>query len=214
MGLQALLSDLMDHDQLGAVEIEQVIWDGQGESRAVADILPGPFFMRVALRLNADHHVRPKLAHAVNGQVVEDAAVDKAALADWHRRKQARLQPNPAQFPASLPGHVLEALHAYDWPGNVRELQNMLQRYLATQHLDLELPLRAAPAQETRQITESPLNLNGIPLPEALKEFEKQMIVAALAQNQQHKINTAKMLGIPRSTLHRKIKEYQIQDAE
>ena len=45
-------------------------------------------------------------------------------------------------------------------------------------------------------------------LPEAVKEFEKRVIVDALEQNDRHKINTARMLGIPRSTLHRKIKEY------
>jgi len=51
-------------------------------------------------------------------------------------------------------------------------------------------------------------------LPDAVKDFEKQMIVEALAHNQGNKINTAKYLGIPRSTLHRKIKDYHIQAAD
>jgi DNA-binding NtrC family response regulator len=97
----------------------------------------------------------------------------------------------------------------------VRELQNVLQRYLATQHLDAEIPLIPTTlSQRTHAVAESPTSPEGITLPDAVRAFEKQMIADALVKNQQHKINTARMLGIPRSTLHRKIKEYQIQKSE
>ena len=93
----------------------------------------------------------------------------------------------------------------------MRELQNALQRYLATQHLDPELSLLVSAQQPRAETTHAPL-FEGLPLAEAVKAFEKQLICDALAKNQQHKINTAKMLGIPRSTLHRKIKEFQLPD--
>jgi PAS domain S-box-containing protein len=130
-----------------------------------------------------------------------------------YRCKQRALPENIASIPTTLPGHILESLYAYHWPGNVRELQNVLQRYLATHHLDAEIPLLTSSADHvrTRDFT---TNSQHLPLPEAIKAFEKQMITEALRQNQHHKINTAKMLGIPRSTLHRKIKEYQLQDSD
>ena len=131
---------------------------------------------------------------------------------EQYQQKQRKLQPHAAtRAPMTLPGAILTALYAYDWPGNVRELQNALQRYLATQHLDPELSLLVSAQQPRAEITHSHL-FEGLPLAEAVKAFEKQLIYDALAKNQQHKINTAKMLGIPRSTLHRKIKEFQLPD--
>lgn len=129
---------------------------------------------------------------------------------EHYRRKQQGFPGNVASVPATLPGHVLEHLQAYHWPGNVRELQNVLQRYLATQHLDVDIPLLAS-SSTNRAFVTKPQNRS---LPDAMKAFEKQTITEALIQNQYHKINTAKMLGIPRSTLHRKIKEYQIQESD
>jgi transcriptional regulator with PAS, ATPase and Fis domain len=133
---------------------------------------------------------------------------------DQYLRKQQSRRTEPSRVPRPLPGQILEALYAYDWPGNVRELQNVLQRYLATQHLDAGIPLISSLTQGTHAVAEGPMSQEGVTLPDAVRAFEKKMIAAALVKNQQHKINTAKMLGIPRSTLHRKIKEYQLQKSE
>lgn len=129
------------------------------------------------------------------------------------RRKRESLPTNAPRIPDTLPGHVAESLYRYDWPGNVRELQNTIQRYLATQHLDGNLPLiqQNAPA---RALSSSMPNIEGLSLSDAMNAFEKQVILDALEKNRQHKIQTAKMLGIPRSTLHRKIKELGIADVE
>ncbi|GAK55388.1 PAS modulated sigma54 specific transcriptional regulator, Fis family [Candidatus Vecturithrix granuli] len=129
---------------------------------------------------------------------------------EQYRRKQQQRQEEYVEIPNILPGHIMEAFYAYNWPGNVRELQNVLQRYLVTQHLDGNLPLLAEIPPKSRTVIEIPMNPAGLPLPDAVKTYEKQVIVETLEKNHYHKINTAKMLGIPRSTLHRKIKEYQI----
>ena len=131
---------------------------------------------------------------------------------DQYFRKQQKLQTDSLRAPITLPGQILDALYAYDWPGNVRQLQNILQRYLATQSLDEEILLSVSPTPGTRSGSEIAMNTVGLSLPEAVNAFEKRMIAEALAKNQDHKINTAKMLGIPRSTLHRKLKEYQLAE--
>ncbi len=129
------------------------------------------------------------------------------------RRKRESLSANAPRIPATLPGHVSDSFYHYDWPGNVRELQNTLQRYLATQHLNGNLPLIQQQAS-SRALSSSTPNIEGLSLPDAINAFEKQVIIEALEKNQQHKIQTAKMLGIPRSTLHRKIKEHGITESE
>ena len=127
-------------------------------------------------------------------------------------RKQKQNGLAAPQIPSALPGDIQEALYHYHWPGNVRELQNVLQRYLATQHLTEEIAL-LLPAHQEKPTGPAFSQLPpGLSLPESIKECEKQFIIQALEQNNQHKIKTAKMLGIPRSTLHRKIKEYRIQE--
>jgi two-component system response regulator AtoC len=47
-------------------------------------------------------------------------------------------------------------------------------------------------------------------LQEALKEFEKQLILDALKQNLGHRGNTAAALGIDRKTLYTKLKKYGV----
>ncbi len=126
-------------------------------------------------------------------------------------RKQKQSGLNALPVPSTVPGDIQEALYRYNWPGNVRELQNVLQRYLATQHLTEELDLLLPRRQEHLSGVSLSQLPRGLSLPDAVKECEKQLIMQALEQNRQHKINTAKMLGIPRSTLHRKIKEYRIR---
>ncbi|MDY0095197.1 MAG: sigma 54-interacting transcriptional regulator [Candidatus Vecturithrix sp.] len=133
---------------------------------------------------------------------------------EQYRRKQQQRQEDLVEIPQIMPGHIMEAFYAYHWPGNVRELQNVLQRYLATRHLDMDIPLLRSLQGRTPDQGDMLFSLQGLPLPEAVKAFEKQYIADALVQNQQHKLNTAKMLGIPRSTLFRKIKDYRLYDEE
>jgi DNA-binding NtrC family response regulator len=44
----------------------------------------------------------------------------------------------------------------------------------------------------------------------ALEEFEKQLIIDALEQNQGHRGKTAEILGIDRKTLYTKLKKYGV----
>jgi DNA-binding NtrC family response regulator len=43
-----------------------------------------------------------------------------------------------------------------------------------------------------------------------VKAFERRMIADVLAHNQNHTGKTAEILGIPQSTLYRKIKQYRL----
>ena len=128
-------------------------------------------------------------------------------------QKQRQLQGNLSQeLPenqAMLPGELVQVFYTYDWPGNVRELQNVVQRYLATQDAPAILTLLGR-SGGSRLLPEAPPIQTNRSLPETVQAFEKQMIADMLARNQYHIGRTAEMLSIPRLTLHRKIKKYQL----
>ena len=123
----------------------------------------------------------------------------------------------------SLSPDALGAMMAYDWPGNVRELVNLCRRLTvncAGQEIGLsDFPAEpgftsARPAKDDwtaalaswaeSRIAAGP----GNPLlAEALPEFERTLIRAALRQAQGRRMEAARLLGWGRNTLTRKIKE-------
>jgi DNA-binding NtrC family response regulator len=105
---------------------------------------------------------------------------------------------------------ALKTLLNYDWPGNVRELENCLDRASALSSSN-ELQVRDLPTQiysaPTEMIGTSPSS--GI-VP--LADMEKQTILTVLAQVNGDKMLAARLLGIGKTTLYRKLKEYQSQN--
>ena len=96
---------------------------------------------------------------------------------------------------------VLEHLMAHDYPGNVRELENIIEHaWVMCQGNVLEvvhLPRRLQVGLETGSSGEKP----------GLLQVEAAYLVQALERNSWHRENTAKELGIHRTTLQRKIKK-------
>jgi transcriptional regulator with PAS, ATPase and Fis domain len=98
------------------------------------------------------------------------------------------------------------ALRRYDWPGNVRELSNVLERALsstggATIHLhdlpfylhDLERPTASRNPSSIREIQ---------------AVAEKEAIQFALKETGNNKARAARLLGIHRTLLYKKMKKH------
>src|SRR5713101_7111201 len=108
----------------------------------------------------------------------------------------------------AISDEALKALLNYDWPGNVRELENSLERACALSSAN-EIQVRDLPTQVHSPLAELPgLSHpgNGGILP--IAELEKQTILNALAQVNGDKMLAARLLGIGKTTLYRKLKEY------
>jgi two-component system response regulator HydG len=111
----------------------------------------------------------------------------------------------------SFSAEAAKALVGHDWPGNVGELKDCLECAVAacsSPVLSVEdLPLRQGPQDALGET--SGLADNRI-LP--LAEVEKQTILRALERLNGDKVTAARMLGIGKTTLYRKLKEYGISE--
>ncbi len=107
----------------------------------------------------------------------------------------------------TLSDEAMKLLLAYDWPGNVRELENCLERAWALnsgpvlQPADLPSALYSRPSFAAAQGCAS-----GEVLPMA--ELERQAILQAIEQVHGDKLAAARLLGIGKTTLYRKLKQY------
>ena len=116
----------------------------------------------------------------------------------------------------SVRGFDEDAMHflqRYSWPGNVRELVNVVERAVVLSKHDVitagELPekIRQTDQHAARFVVPS----LGNNLKSAMATPERQIIVDALEANGWNRQDTAKMLGINRTTLYKKMKKYDIQ---
>ena len=109
-----------------------------------------------------------------------------------------------------LSDEALKAMLAYDWPGNVRELENCLERTFAFTSGPLihttDLPREIAKLPLTDGFTGG--NGNGRPKIIPMAELEKQTILSAIAELNGDKLQAARLLGIGKTTLYRKLKDY------
>ncbi len=111
----------------------------------------------------------------------------------------------------TLADEALKVLLAYDWPGNVRELENCLERACAfttgpmINVRDLPTDIHSAPGTSSTAPSGAPKIIPMI-------EVEKQTILNAITQLNGDKLMAARLLGIGKTTLYRKLKEYASQE--
>jgi len=100
----------------------------------------------------------------------------------------------------------MRLLESYPWPGNIRELQHTIEKLVIfVQHPIIEeedLPQNITQQHSNDQIT--------LPIGITLEEAEKRLIFATLDATNGNKSKTARILGIGRKTLLRKLESYGI----
>jgi DNA-binding NtrC family response regulator len=108
------------------------------------------------------------------------------------------------------PGFI-SALVQHDWPGNVRELQNVIERSLILSD-GPQLAVRDLPP-ELRQLTVFSELPTGS-FHEAIRQFKRELILAALRVHSGNRLKAAQELHISRSYLHRLLKQLNIPAQE
>jgi len=100
---------------------------------------------------------------------------------------------------------AMARLIAHDWPGNVRELENAVERAVALGSGSMlhvgDLPSNLQYVPDDRM----PKNDELLPL----EELERRAILRALRESSGDKLAAARLLGIGKTTLYRKLKQYE-----
>jgi two-component system, NtrC family, response regulator HydG len=133
---------------------------------------------------------------------------DIGALAQHFLRQFSPRGQSVALSPATL-----ERLEAHPWPGNVRELRNVVHRALllrrgsTVEPADLSFDPEPTPdAREGMGVTG--VFVPGLRLEEMLERAERQIIEAALRRFNNNRERVARELGVARSTLFKRLKDW------
>jgi DNA-binding NtrC family response regulator len=118
----------------------------------------------------------------------------------------------------SISDAALVALSRHSWPGNVRELQNAIERALMICREEEIQVSHLPPAVLHESRPDSPpshkaANLNGQNLVEAVEDFERSIILAALEKCDWNKSQAARQLGVTRRILSYKMNNLGIDKA-
>jgi len=114
---------------------------------------------------------------------------------------------DPERTVRTISEEAMRRLMAYDWPGNVRELENAVERAVALgsgpilQVGDLPSSLQYSPVERAPESDEI------VPL----EEIERRAIFRALRETGGDKLAAARLLGIGKTTLYRKLKQYETE---
>ena len=115
----------------------------------------------------------------------------------------------PDRAPRTLSEDAMRVLMAHDWPGNVRELENTIERAVALgagpilQFNDLPTNIRSSPPDQSADGDE----------PATLEMMERRAILRTLEETKGDKLAAARRLGIGKTTLYRKLKQYGVDGA-
>ncbi len=131
----------------------------------------------------------------------------KAFLDEFNRANKKKV--------GELAPDVLDALINYPWPGNVRELRNCVERMVVlargTKVSIADLP----PNIRNPQPVAAGVDRGEPPSARAattIEEMKKQAVVSTLRECGGNRTAAAERLGISRRTLHRKLKEYGLEE--
>lgn len=103
---------------------------------------------------------------------------------------------------------VADRLLRYHWPGNVRELRNVVEHAVALTSYKVlqvgDLPPALAVATSSSSVKNAPEQATF----ESLADMERKHILKVLEAVEQNKTEAARILGLDRKTLYRKLAEY------
>ncbi len=113
----------------------------------------------------------------------------------------------PGQPAKSFDAQAMAQIMRYSWPGNVRELENCVERAVALSS-GPEMQLGDLPSPLREWNASMPISGSGIHGIRSLAVIERDAIQHAMGVVKGDKLLAAKLLGIGKTTLYRKLKEY------
>ena len=168
-----------------------------------AMVAAGDFRQDLYYRLNVVEITVPPL---------RDRGRDVIMLAEHFLLRFAREMGRPTR---ELTDAAQKRLLNYPWPGNIRELRNVIERAVVLSQssvIDGD-DLLLTPTSQPGQPTVGETGQSEIPIEQTLAHLERQHIDRVLKYTEGNKSRAAKILGVERSTLDRKLKRYLEEEA-
>ncbi|MBY0754206.1 sigma 54-interacting transcriptional regulator [Clostridium sardiniense] len=109
---------------------------------------------------------------------------------------------------------AMERLKEYDWPGNIRELENAIERSINMLDSDIYIQEKHLPEKLIQKKSTYIRDTKGKYLKDIVAEVEKEIISDCLNSVEWNKNKAAKILGISRVGLYKKIEYYNLSDAK
>lgn len=176
------------------------------------EVKKGTFRQDLYYRIRVVEIALPPLRHRPN---------DIPVLANYFLRQLRKCFPTPVK---SIAPETLRYLSRYPFPGNVRELKNIIERALVLasgdvilpQHLPIEVLEAPSVNGSQEDVPVVPEEGPKVPVgaeaftPKTLAELERAHIIRTLEYVGGNKFKAATLLGISRTTLYEKLKEYHV----
>jgi len=206
-----LLRLLQDRDYLRVGGTEPV----QSDARVVAATNRDLESLRRSGRFRTDLYFRIKVVQIELPPLRARGDKDIIRLANHFATEAAKRHGRPVRH---LSRRAIERLCAHRWPGNVRELENCIESAVvitsgnAIDHDDLPLLDRSLDDDSVGTQARAPLPAEGMPADEtmSLAAVERRHILHVLNHADGNQTVAAKLLGIGRNTLARKLKKYDL----
>lgn len=161
-------------------------------------------------RALSERRLREDLFHRLNVipihlPALRDMPDDIPALVDHFIANANETHTHTVQ---SVDESAMALLVAYAWPGNIRELENLIARIFSVDLAEV-ITVRNLPPHIAR--TKSRVTGGLGPVPE-LSQAERDLVIRALREAKGNKSKAAKILGISRPRLYKKIKLYDLDN--
>jgi two-component system response regulator HydG len=190
--------------------------------RRLASALRGGFLPRdpqpvdVRARIFATVHWREELVESVSSDLKTELGrfvIDVPALSERSEDIPAIASAIAEELGCEISERAMAALVNYRWPGNMHELQTCLQRagrVARARVIDAgDLPEEIAASRGEHAATAGGHRASV----RTLADAERDAIVKAIGASQGNKVTAARLLGIGKTTLYRKLREYQLGES-
>ncbi len=170
------------------------------QSRLTDQILEGKFLEELYYRL---------AVVSIDLPALRERPDDIAPLLNYFLENYRRQAKRPALVCSS---QVIEKFLEYSWPGNVRELKSMMERLAFVAHCDEISPEDIAILCGLEAEGSGQQNTEG--LTEATLDFQQRYIRHAIAKARGNMTAAARLLGLHRSNLYRKMRQLKMAEAK
>jgi two-component system nitrogen regulation response regulator GlnG len=182
-------------------------------------------------RLVAEKKFREDLYYRLNVVRIylpslRDRRDDIAVLVDYFLQKFNKSSEASTKI-KGVSSQALTILRQYHWPGNVRELENVIERAAVVAHGETLKPdYLPAELLEPKTVVVPPDDVNAAvdgavkplfalarkdPKFGIIAVMERELIIRALAETSGNQLQAAKLLGITRATLRKRIEKFGIE---